>query len=108
MAITVTKSWTLVVPLQMGMPVMLTYRISSQNESVTVPAGRFEHCIKVTGAGSTTVPVDRATAKAPVTVEHADWYAPGVGLVKSVRREHSESVFLQDGEFTLELEWHDS
>ena len=32
------------------------------------------------------------------------WYAPGVGLVKSVRRESTTSQALDKGEITLELE----
>jgi len=90
------------------LPVAMTYRITSLNESIEVPAGRYTNCIQVTGTGLTRVPVDRGTASAEVEVTHTDWYAPSIGLVKSVRREISESVFLQDGEFRLELEWHDS
>jgi len=86
------------------LPVRLAYRIAGRDATVKVPAGRFAGCLHVRATGRTTVPVDRRNAEAEVTVEHQDWYAPGVGLVKSERTETSESVFLEAGRYTLELE----
>ena len=39
-----------------------------------------------------------------VHVAITDWYAPGVGLVKRERREWTDSPFINDGEYRLELE----
>jgi hypothetical protein len=38
-----------------------------------------------------------------VDVEHTDWYAPGVGLVRSERRETSDSPYLKPGTYVQEL-----
>lgn len=46
-------------------------------ETVTVPAGTFEKCLKITVAKRATMPGN--SEKLFVT----EWYAPGVGLVKS-------------------------
>jgi len=40
---------------------------------------------------------------AKVTVEHHEWYAPGVGLVKATRSESAESPFLKAGYYAQEL-----
>ncbi len=86
------------------LPVQLEYAIEALDDTVDVPAGRYPGCLRVRGTGRTTVPVDRATGKAGVEVEHTDWYAPGVGLVKSTRIERTDSVFLHPGSYALELE----
>lgn len=88
------------------LPVTLRYTITAVDDTVTVPAGTFERCVRVEARGRATVPVDRANAKAEVQVTHSDWYAPGVGLVKSRRRETSDSVFLHAGEYLQELVRH--
>lgn len=90
------------------LPVRLTYTIEDTEATVEVPAGRYRNCLKIKAAGVTRVPVDRGTASATVTVDLFDWYAPDVGLVKSVRHERSDSVFLQNGDFRLELEQVDT
>lgn len=85
-------------------PVTLNYAVEAVNDTVSVPAGRFEGCLRVRAAGSAVVLVDRGLESAVVEVEAYDWYAPGVGLVKSTRREFSDSKFLKSGEYQLELE----
>jgi hypothetical protein len=86
--------------------VTLEYTVGAVDEFVVVPAGRYRHCVRIDARGRTRVPVDRGNASAYVSVMHSDWYAPGVGLVKSVRKESTDSVFLHSGEFDLELERH--
>ncbi len=83
--------------------VVLRYSVIGQNVEVDVPAGRFRHCLKVMGIGSTLVRVDRGNGIAQVEIENTDWYAPGVGLVKTERIEKSDSPFLKTGRYTLEL-----
>jgi hypothetical protein len=61
----------------------LNFEVQKQKETVTVPAGTFEKCVKVVGKGE----IERekgllGTVK--VTIVKTDWYAPKVGLVKSV------------------------
>lgn len=82
----------------------LQYEIVSLDETVDVPAGHFTHCLKTRATGEVTIRVDRGNHFADVEVENYDWYAPGVGLVKSSRIERSDSHYLQTGEYLLELE----
>ena len=81
----------------------LTYSIDSLDAETTVPAGRFAHCLLVRAVGQTQVPVNRGNGRALIEVEHRDWYAPQVGLVRSERWERSDSVFLHEGRYVLEL-----
>ncbi len=82
----------------------LQYEIVSLDESADVPAGHFIHCLKTRATGKATIRVDRGNHFADVEVENYDWYAPGIGLVKSTRVERSDSHYLQAGEYLLELE----
>lgn len=86
------------------LPVTLTYRLTSLEAEARTPAGVFTNCLEVSAEGSTTVFVDRHNNVASVSVQHQDWYAPGVGLVKSERIETSASPFLEPGRYVLELE----
>ncbi len=58
-------------------------------DSVTVPAGTFNNAAKVTCTNTVAVSVllkgTPVPAEAPKTVNINDWYAKGVGLVKSVK-----------------------
>lgn len=83
--------------------VPMTYRVESADELVRVPAGRFAHCVKIRGVGSVHVRPDKTIGPLSVHIEHTDWYAPGVGLVKTVRRESTDSHWLARGRYTLEL-----
>ena len=84
-------------------PVALRYEIYSSEESITVPAGTFDNCLALRATGSVVVRTDRGNASAEVLVTRQDWYAPGVGLVKSVRVEESESPFLKSGSYEQAL-----
>lgn len=83
--------------------ITLTYKVISDSEAVAVPAGRFKNCLKIQGTGQTIVKVDRGNASAEVYIENTDWYAPGIGLIKTERIEKSTSSFLKEGRYTLEL-----
>jgi len=83
--------------------VTLQYSIASAAETVTVPAGTFSGCLKVTASGSAIVRVNQGANFGHVDVEHVDWYAPGVGLVRSERRETSDSPYLKPGTYVQEL-----
>jgi hypothetical protein len=89
--------------LTKAIPITLTYSVISSDEEVVVPAGRFKNCLKVKGTGFTTVRVDRGNGTAEVKIESFDWYASGIGLIKTERTERSDSSFLKTGFYTLEL-----
>ncbi|MFO1436596.1 MAG: hypothetical protein U1F34_09720 [Gammaproteobacteria bacterium] len=83
--------------------VPMVYAISANDESVTVPAGTFEHCVKITANGSAIVRVKMGENFGHIDVAHTDWYAPGIGLVRSERRETSDSPYLRPGTYLQEL-----
>ncbi len=84
--------------------VELTAEVGALDAQVRVPAGSFDDCVLITSRGSAFVKTDRGNAVAEVFVEQKDWFAPGVGLVRSERSETTESVFLKPGFFVQELE----
>lgn len=85
------------------LPVDMTARITADDENVSVPAGRYDDCVRVEAVGKTLVPADRGSLEVEVTVTQTEWYAPGVGLVKTMRVEQADSPFLKNGEYLQEL-----
>ena len=47
---------------------------------------------------------DQPITEAIVSVNETSWYAPGIGLIKMVREETTESQALDKGKMTIELE----
>ncbi len=85
------------------LPVDMTASIADDDVAVSVPAGLYDGCVRVEAVGRTLVPADRGSLEVEVTVIQTEWYAPGVGLVKTVRVEQSDSPFLKNGEYVQEL-----
>jgi hypothetical protein len=76
-------------------PVSLTLKskIESVGETVSVPAGDFEGCVKVLAEGSKRIPVPGSYSRFDiVSVRYETWYAPDVGLVKSDAEEFNNST----------------
>ena len=86
-------------------PVVIEYAVESNDAWVEVPGGEFRQCIKVSGRGSTNVDVGNYIGRTIITIEVENFYARGVGLVKSVRRESTTSEALDHGEVTFALEY---
>lgn len=85
-------------------PVEMTYTVEALDDVVRVPAGRFERCLRVKGRGTGRYKGMSAILPADISVEQTDWYAPGVGLVKTLRTERTTSIVVPKGEYLLELE----
>ena len=85
------------------LPVDLSARVTATDATVEVPAGRFRDCVKIEATGVTLVPADRSNLEVEVRVTQTEWYAPGVGLVKTTRAETADSPFLRNGEYVQEL-----
>lgn len=77
----------------------LSQEVTGLGELVTVPAGTFKNCLLVKSTGTVDVRTDRGNANAEVMITQQDWYARGVGLVKSERLEESASPFLKSGNY---------
>ena len=67
--------------------VPLIYRIESLSETVTVPAGTFENCIKVVANGTFNTYTDAVSGDTEIPMKVEEWYASGVGLIKQIRYE---------------------
>jgi len=73
-------------------------------ESVHVPAGNFD-CVKVTATGRTSVTAIDIQSTLDITVEIAEWYAPGIGLVKSIRTEKAGIERAGNAKLVTELDY---
>lgn len=88
-----------------GVPV--TASIDSMTDTVRVPAGIFKNCMRVNISGDAFTNAGNYVGLTVVKIKETNWYAPGVGLVKSVRKETTKSKALDKGEILLELESYD-
>ena len=75
-------TWNGAVPRKrdLGFAVEETRRVRMMNGAVRVPAGAFGRCIRV----DSTVSHRSHTGTVEVSLHYSDWYAPGVGLVRSI------------------------
>ena len=73
-------------------PVAVTYHIEKTDDSVAVAAGTFNHCLRVHGKGRLFAgrTLQQFMGIDSINIDQTEWYAPGVGLVKTVREEYTE------------------
>lgn len=83
--------------------IALHMRVASLDDTVEVPAGRFEKCLRLEGTALLHVLADARVGASEVPVTHTEWYAPGVGLVKLVRTETLDTQAIVGGSITMEL-----
>ena len=67
-------------------------------------AGRFENCMRVEISGNAFTDAGNYVGITIVRLSETNWYAPGVGLVKSVHKESTKHKALDKGEIILMLE----
>lgn len=84
-------------------PIAMRYVIDALNQTVSVPAGRYEGCLRVAGAGVLKLYADPTNGWRDLPLATLEWYCPGPGLVKLERREPAGSPFIVGGTLTLEL-----
>ena len=76
-----------------GFEVRQLHRVFVQPEPIEVPAGRFERCARVeTTAIHSATGLDGAAVGPRVVYYYSDWYAPGVGLVRTEQRSATSEV----------------
>lgn len=78
----------------------IVFTVESVEDTVRVPAGTFHHCLRVHGVGSGKLDWGQPFGMLTVTMDVTQWYAPGIGLVKRVRKEGTGS----DGPLGAELD----
>ena len=83
----------------------LDYKVEAVGETVTVAAGRFSNCVRIAAGGHTTVTTADHQTTLQVSVDLTEWYAPGVGLVKSVRAERAGEERAGNSRLSSELEY---
>jgi hypothetical protein len=76
-----------------GFEVRQLHQVFTQGEPVAVPAGRFDHCARVetTAIHFATAP-DGAAVGPRIVYYYSDWYAPGVGLIRTEQRSATAEV----------------
>lgn len=67
----------------------LDYTIASLDDITRVPAGRFSNCLRVNAVGFLDLPRRLTLGVRSIKVEQTEWYAPGVGLIKKIRKEYA-------------------
>ena len=82
----------------------VTARIDSMTDMVKVPAGTFENCMRVNISGDAFTNAGNYVGLTVVKINETNWYAPEIGLVKSIRHESTKSKALDQGEIILALE----
>lgn len=80
-----------------GVPVTLKSSIESIDEVITVPAGTFKGCVKIKDMGTTKQNLGPFVGVVTINVEYYNWYAPGVGHVRSIMKEKSDKFLMGDG-----------
>jgi hypothetical protein len=81
----------------------MRYVIEATDDVVTVPAGRFEGCLRIKGTATSSRNIGFYIGSTDIRVESTDWYAPGVGLIKAERNESTSEPTFPQGGYTLEL-----
>jgi len=80
------------------------FRCETMDDRVKTPAGTFGNVARITASARKTVDYGSIQEQTVIHVELTRWYAPGIGLVKSERREHADSRELNPGESKMILE----
>ena len=81
----------------------LEIKIESLDDTVVVPAGQFNNCMRIKMTGSSYKNAGNYVGLTLVNVEQTNWYSPGVGLVKMERLETTQSAALDKGTLSIEL-----
>ena len=83
---------------------MIDYEIISKNEIISTPTGKFRNCILIRGIGNTKFIGDSEIGSIAINILSEEWYAKGVGLIKSVRVEKTDSDLFGTTKMTQVLE----
>ena len=83
---------------------MIDYEIISTDEIISTPTGKFQNCILIRGIGNTKFIGDSEIGSIDINILSEEWYAKGVGLIKSVRIEETDSDLFGTTKMTQVLE----
>lgn len=89
--------------LRYSQKALMTYTVESVDETVSVPAGRFSHCARITGVAYLTLYTDPVAGFRKVPLITNEWYCKGIGMVKLERIEEVSTAFFSGGKISMEL-----
>jgi hypothetical protein len=84
-------------------PFDMVYEVASLDETVETPAGVFQKCIRIDGMGKMVFYADASAGYQEILINHSEWYAPGVGLVKLEREEPLNTSIMKGGKVSMLL-----
>lgn len=90
-------------PSSQGYKFNMAYTLVSKDETITTPAGTFEHCWLVEGQAQLYVYADARKGYMDLAITNREWYAPNVGLVKLERSEPLDAEVFKGGTIVMEL-----
>lgn len=92
--------------VKLSKPLYIDYQLISLDEKIKVPAGTFKHCAKIVGLGSCKMAASGGnfSGSIDVNIEHTNWYCPGVGLTKTIRKEVDPGGLYEPVTYHQELE----
>ena len=73
------------------LPITIENKLISLNETVKIKNKILKNCLKIEGFGQTSFFPGAPLGKIDITIKKTEWYAPGLGLVKLIREEISDS-----------------
>ncbi|MFL2661456.1 MAG: hypothetical protein ACJ0G4_05915 [Alphaproteobacteria bacterium] len=82
----------------------IEYEIVSKTEVVNTPMGKFKDCLLVKGVGKTKFIGDSEIGSIEINITSDEWYAKGIGLVKTIRTEKTDSDLFGTTKMTQLLE----
>ncbi len=82
----------------------INYEIISKNEIISTPMGKFKDCLLVRGLGKTKFIGDSEIGSISISISSKEWYAKGIGLIKSIRVESTDSDLFGTTKMTQILE----
>jgi len=80
------------------------FKCERLDATIETPAGTFSNVARITGRADKTIDYGSIQEQAVIHIELTRWYAPGVGLIKSQRREYADSREFNPGKATRVLE----
>lgn len=90
-------------PSSQGYHFNMAFSLLNLDETVSTPAGTFEHCWLVEGEAQLNVFADARKGYTDLAITQREWYAPNVGLVKLERDEPLDAEVFKGGKITMEL-----
>jgi len=90
-------------PLSISGEVWLKYQVVSDSETIQINDKTFHDCLVIEGLGRGSIDGGAYLRHFQVTIKEKKWFAPGVGLIKSNRREKASNKHIKMAELEMIL-----